>query len=241
MISKELLLKLPPAKQINDKSSLGVLPNAVRFVPKVLHQIVGKKTIAQIDKCLQSWQEIKKAGYEIKIWNDNLIEEFLTESYPFALSAFKNARNHGEAADIARYLIIHYFGGHYMDWDVELLSAGKYLELCAKNPNGFLVVDPVNDTLASETFAAQPNEPYLLSLCEDIVSVYNSGKRDTLNTPAYSGPFRMRESLKKHANSSQSIIEVKDIMAYDYWEIREMPEKVITQPLIHYWMHTWMQ
>jgi mannosyltransferase OCH1-like enzyme len=211
------------------------------FVPKVLHQIVGKKTTAQIDKCLQSWHAIKKSGYEIRIWDDNLIEEFLIESYPFALNAFKNARNHGEAADIARYLIIHHFGGHYMDWDVELLSSDKYLELIDKNPNGFLVIDPVNDTLASETFAARPNEPYLLSLCKDIVEIYNSGKRELLNTPAYSGPFRMRDTLKTHANSSQSIIEVKDIMAYDYWEIREMPEKDITQPLIHYWMHTWMQ
>jgi len=212
-----------------------------RFVPKVLHQIVGKTTTAQIDKCLQSWHAIKKAGYEIRIWNDNLIEEFLLARYPFALDAFKNARNHGEAADIARYLIVHYFGGHYMDWDVELLSSDKYLELSDKNPNGFLVIDPVNDTLASETFAACPDEPYLLSLSKDIVEIYNSGNRESLNTPAYSGPFRMRDTLKTHANSTQSIIEVKDIMAYDYWEIREMPKKVITQPLIHYWMHTWMQ
>lgn len=210
-------------------------------VPKVLHQIVGKKTTQQIDKCLQSWHAIKKSGYEIRIWNDDLIEEFLIEQYPFALNAFKNARNHGEAADIARYLIIHHFGGHYMDWDVELLSPDKYLELSDKNPRGFLVIDPLNDTLASETFAALPNEPYLLSLCEDIVGLYTSGQRELLNTPAYSGPFRMRETLKTHANSSQSIIQVNDLMAYDYWEIRDLPEKVITQPLIHYWLHTWMQ
>ena len=215
--------------------------NKFDSVPNVLHQIVGAKTTPQIDQCLQSWHVMKEFGYEILIWNDALIEEFLIEHYSFAHEAFKNARNHGEAADIARYLIIHHFGGHYMDWDVELLSAEKYLKLMNENPRGYLVVDPVNDSIAAETFAAISSEPYLLSLSKDIIEIFNAGQRESLSTPYYSGPFRMREALKMHANSSQSILEVQEVMAYDYWEIRERPEKMITQPLIHYWMHTWME
>jgi len=209
-------------------------------LPRVVHFITGPKVNFVVERCMSSWNILKNHGYEIKIWTDEIIEPFLLINYPFAYDAFKNARNHGEAADIARYLIIHAYGGYYMDWDVELLSVEDFVALSHRHTNGYLVIDPVNETLAPEVFAARKHEPYLLSLVGDIVDLYRQEVRNTMLTPQYSGPYRMRDSLKKHANSSQHLIPVGEMMAYDYWEIRKMPEREITQPLIHYWVHSWM-
>lgn len=209
-------------------------------VPKHIHLITGPKANAAIKRCMNSWQQLESHGYEIKIWTDDSIALFLQRNYPFACDAFIHARNHAEAADIARYLIIHAHGGYYMDWDVELLCVEGFLKICHDHVKGYLVIDPANNTLASEVFAASRHEPYLLSLVKDIVMLYEQQLRDAMFTPQYSGPYRMRDSLEKHANSSQALIPVKEIFAYDYSEIRTMPERPITQPLIHYWVHSWM-
>lgn len=225
----------------NDWHQLLFTDISTAAIPKVIHLIVGPTSNSVTDRCVQSWDLLKHNGYKIRIWNDDLITLFLQEQYPFAVEAFTKARNHGEAADIARYLIIHAFGGYYMDWDIELLQPDKFLQLVSRCPYGYLVVDPTNGSLASEAFAARKHEPYLLSLTQDIIDIYNGGLRETLRTPEYSGPYRMRDSLQKHANSSQQLIPVKEIFLYDYSEIRRMPKRDITSPLIHYWLHSWMK
>ncbi|MGO1594996.1 MAG: glycosyltransferase [Sphingobacterium sp.] len=209
-------------------------------VPKTIHQIVGPNTTPLIDRCLQSWNILKEYGFEIKVWNDDSIEEFILNSHPFAMEAVVNARNHAEASDIARYLIVYVFGGYYVDWDVELLDAEGFLSLRSSNPNGYMLIDPPNLTLASEYFNAAVADSYLLSLTQDIVELYNNEERHYHNTPQYSGPYRMRDSLAMHNNTRMNILPVKQVFAFDYREIRNPPDKPIVQPLIHYWVHSWI-
>ncbi|HVI43847.1 MAG TPA: glycosyltransferase [Chitinophaga sp.] len=211
------------------------------MVEKIIHQIVGPRQTRLVAHCLRSWHILAGREFSIRIWNDNTINSFIAEHFPFALPALLHARNHGEASDIARYLIIHHFGGYYMDWDIELLDADAFEQLGSAAPEGFLVTDPFNDTLASECFAAVTGEAYLLSLAKDIVDLYNSGLRDNYKTPQYSGPYRMKDSFQLHNNSSQRLIPVNDVFVYNYREIRAMPKRTATQPLIHYWAHSWLQ
>lgn len=210
-------------------------------VPRIIHQIVGPDTTPLILRCLESWKRVLDYGFEIKIWNDNTIERFITEFHPFALNAFKDARNHAEASDIARYLIVYSFGGYYVDWDIELLDCEGFLSVSDLNPNGYMLIDPSNKTLASEYFNCIPRDEYLLRLTNDIVDLYHNGNRNLLRTPQYSGPYRMRDSLVKHRHTTMSIIPVKEVFVYDYSEIRNPPDRPIEQPLIHYWAHSWFK
>jgi mannosyltransferase OCH1-like enzyme len=177
--------------------------------------------------------------FTIRIWNDDLLDIFISEEYPFALSAFRHARNHAEAADIARYLLVYHTGGYYMDWDVQLLDKKAFFELIDRTPKGFLIIDPANGSIAAEAFSAAKSETYLLRLVENIVGIYERNERDRYTTPFFSGPFRMQTVLREYP-TEQSIIPVKEVFAYDYSEIREMPEREITQPMVHYWLHTWI-
>ena len=208
-------------------------------VPGILHQIVGPNTNELIDKCIASWKVLQPLGFTITIWNDESLEEFISTNYPFALEAFLDARNHAEASDIARYLLVHHTGGYYMDWDIELLHIDRFIELIQKTETGFLLQDPANLTLASEAFSAGRHEPYLLSLVKDIVDLYNRGQRDSMGTPQYSGPFRMRDSLLT-SGTRQSLVPIKEAFLYDYTEIRIKPEPPVQRPMIHYWLHTWL-
>ncbi|WP_316828767.1 glycosyltransferase [Pedobacter miscanthi] len=211
------------------------------MVPNVIHHIVGPKGNGLTDRCLNSWQILKDFDFEIRVWTDESITEFISEYHPFALAAFLNARNHAEAADIARYLIVHEFGGYYMDWDVQLIDLAKFLTIVENFSSGYLIQDPINHTLASEAFSALKHEQFLLGLVDNIVFIFNNNFRDILQTPQYSGPYRMRDYYyfcKK--KTKQRIIKVKDIFLYDYTEIRDMPTKTTKTAMIHYWMHSWI-
>jgi len=210
------------------------------MVKKVIHQIVGRNSNFLIERCLRSWDVLKNEGFEVKIWTDQSIQRFIEKIFPFAYEALINARNYAEAADIARYLIVYHYGGYYMDWDIELLDAHRFLTICKEVKKGFLIIDSFNGTLASECFSAQQGEPFLYALSQEIIQIYRSGNRKYYKTPQYSGPYRMREALKKHQNPKQKLIEVNDIFLYNYREIRQMPLKERKAPLIHYWVHGWL-
>ncbi|QDW24355.1 hypothetical protein FFJ24_005755 [Pedobacter sp. KBS0701] len=210
------------------------------MLPKIIHHIVGPKQNKVVRQCLKSWRMLKTYGYEIKIWNDESILIFVRENYPFALQPILEARNHAEVADIARYLIIYHYGGHYYDWDIQLLDIPLFLGLSEKNRDGYLLEDPIDGSIASEAFCAKKNESYLYNVVEDITEIYDKGIRDSLQTFSYSGPYRMRDTLQKNKNSSQSVIPVKDVFLYDYREIKEMPNRIDSKPMIHYWLHSWL-
>jgi hypothetical protein len=210
------------------------------MTPQIIHQITGPRSNGLTQKCLDSWQILAYYDFEIKIWNDESLKIFIGQYYPFAQAAFINARNHGEAADIARYLIVYHFGGYYVDWDVQLIDLNKFFTIVEEYTNGFLIQDQFNQTIASEAFSASKQELFLLGLVENIVSIYENNFRDSMSTPHYSGPFRMRDYYyftKK--DSKQALIPVKDVFLYDYSEIRQMPPRNHSTAMIHYWIHSW--
>lgn len=210
------------------------------MVPQVINIIIGPTRAKLITQCFNSWRPLKKFGFTIKIWNDDSIVDFFKKNHPSALQMIANSRNHAEIADLARYAIIYYHGGYYVDWDIELLYPKQFLDLCKKSPKGFLIQDPLNQTLASECFSAVKGEQYLLNLVENIIEIYNGGFRDELSTPYFSGPFRMREVYYySKLKSAQKVYPVKEIFRYDYEEIRQMPDIRSNAPLIHYWIHSW--
>lgn len=212
------------------------------MVPQIIHIITGPKINFLIKRCIESWSGLIDAGFKIRIWDDFQILEFIKNEYAFTLDAVKNARNHAEVADIARYAIIHFYGGYYVDWDIELLNRERFIDLCATAPQGYLIQDPVNQTLAPEAFSALPGEEFLYHLLDNIVDVFSNNFRDSMPTPQYSGPFRMREVFYFHKqNTRQSIKLVKEVFLYDYLEIRQMLPREIEVPMIHYWIHSWMR
>ena len=210
-------------------------------VSQIVHQIVGAKPSPTVSHCLHSWLKLKDHGFEIYYWNDDRLEIFLEKYYGFALQAFLTARNHAERADIARYLLVYHYGGYYVDWDVSLNSVDEFLKIARREDRGYLVIDPLNGSLASEHFSSCAKDPYLIKIVEDIVSTFERDERDLMSTPQYSGPFRMRATLRKFDRIEQSKITVKEIFEYSYDEIRRQREFCKSGVLTHFWEHSWIE
>lgn len=210
------------------------------MVEKIIHQITGPNTTELTERCLKSWSALTNKGFGIVTWTDDTINGFIDEHYEFAMPAIESARNHAEASDIARYLIVYHFGGYYVDWDIHLNDDNLFIKLHNDCSKGCLVVDPINQTLASEFFSAMTQERFLLELAKDIIETFNRDERDLMNTPQYSGPYRMRASLRRHPITSQDIVPVKEIFEYDYSEIRNASNFEVKGIMTHYWAHSWL-
>jgi mannosyltransferase OCH1-like enzyme len=209
------------------------------MTPKIIHHIIGRSQTDLIKKCLHSWSVLKDDGFEILLWTDDKLEEFIALNFPFALRSFQTARNYAEASDIARYLLVYKFGGYYVDWDILLFNYESFQKISNSNLTGYLLIDTKNQTLASEHFSAPPGEEYLLSLVKDIVATFNRGERELMGTPQFSGPYRMKVSYAQFPKSKQCVIDVKKIFEYDYTEIRQATTFGQNKIMVHYWTHTW--
>lgn len=208
---------------------------------KIIHQIIGKKPSEIVKTCLESWKNLEHFDFEIIYWNDEKIENFVKEYYPFAYQPILTARNHAEVADIARYLIVYHFGGFYVDWDILLNDIQGFINLSESESQGYLLIDPINGTFASEHFSAAVNEGYLLRIVEQIVQTYTRNERELMYTPQYSGPYRMKNVLQNFPHTTQKIIPVKEVFEFDYKEVRDAEVFGENGIMTHFWEHSWIK
>ena len=63
-------------------------------------------------------QFCKEHNYEYKMWNLKMCEELIIEKYPEYICLWSEFRYPIQQADFIRYLILHDYGGWYVDCDV---------------------------------------------------------------------------------------------------------------------------
>lgn len=88
-------------------------------VPKVIHQVMFNTTIPQrfLDarkKC----QQVNR-GLSFILWNKTMVDQLVEDHYPFIHDLFHSYNVWVKRADVARYLIVHYYGGIYIDMDTD--------------------------------------------------------------------------------------------------------------------------
>lgn len=90
-----------------------------KSIPKVIHYCwFGRgKQNELINACILSWKKILPE-YKIVLWNE---DNFPYENYPFARQALKD-KKWAFVSDVARLYALYYYGGIYMDTDVEVLK-----------------------------------------------------------------------------------------------------------------------
>ena len=89
------------------------------MIPKIIHYcwFGNGKQNELIQKCISTWKEVLPE-YEIVLWNEN---NFPVNKYPFAKQALQD-KKWAFVSDVARLHALYYYGGIYMDTDVEVLK-----------------------------------------------------------------------------------------------------------------------
>ncbi len=96
----------------------------MRYIPKIIHLIwFGKNPYPPIvQKCITSWEKFCQ-GYEIKLWNE---ETFDVKSNTFVNEAY-GEKKWAFVSDYVRLYALYYYGGVYIDSDVEVLKSFENL------------------------------------------------------------------------------------------------------------------
>lgn len=96
-------------------------------IPKVIYMC--HKKIDQIKEYSQNWKKLNP-DYEIKLYDDDLCKQFLTEEYPpLHLEIFNSIKDGPIKADFWRVCIINKYGGLYVDADIQpLVPLDTYID-----------------------------------------------------------------------------------------------------------------
>ena len=91
------------------------------IIPSLCHFIWldSKHSIPSTERLfIHRWQ-IKNPTYGIMIWDSISINKLIYRKYPQYFGLWKSLKNKGKRSDFARYLILHCYGGFYLDADQE--------------------------------------------------------------------------------------------------------------------------
>ena len=138
-----------------NRGELETLKNAsknMKTPPIVLHQIWcgpnttrGRKS-GDNKPFLEQWKEARKVWRVVmenrtRFWTDETILRLLQTRYPQLLSTYKFFKTGVQQADMARLVVLHAFGGAYVDIDTYPQTSNHISQLAvlsAGDPNGRL-------------------------------------------------------------------------------------------------------
>lgn len=99
------------------------------MIPKIIHQTAPAdetKWPFLWKICQKTWQE-KFPDWQYMFWNDDDLEKFIREEYPWFYETYMSYDKTIKRVDAARYFILHKYGGIYADMDYECLKNFEHL------------------------------------------------------------------------------------------------------------------
>ena len=94
---------------------------ATNLVPRIIHQTYKTEVLPEN---FQTWREeckVLNPCWEFKLWTDENNLDLVSTYYPELLSMYQGYDVHIKRVDAARYLMLHRYGGVYMDMDLTCL------------------------------------------------------------------------------------------------------------------------
>jgi len=133
-------------------------------IPKIIHQTA----YANENEWHPIWKHCQQStlkhfkDFEYKFWDDNSLDNFVKEKYPQIYKEYKNFPAHIFQLDCVRYLLLHHFGGIYIDMDVYCYD-NFYEELIGE----VNLVESIGDELVQNSLMASvPNNSFWLDCYE---------------------------------------------------------------------------
>ena len=91
-------------------------------IPRIIHQTWKTREVpARFKQYAESWQQ-SHPEFEYRLWSDEDNRALVRDHYPWFLSTYDGYRETIQRVDSARVLILHRFGGLYVDLDFESLK-----------------------------------------------------------------------------------------------------------------------
>ena len=174
-----------------------------KVIPRRIHQM-GPKHIGNEQWAMnqERWIAVYQTqlNYEYVYWTDDLIEKFILRKYPEALHLYLSYSRNVQRYDMARYLILHHFGGIYVDLDISPWTHTQWLNESLihsehKGPPTTIVVFGMAGILSNDLIAAAPGCSLMTFVISNLENYHKNWISPYLTVMASAGPVFFTEHV----------------------------------------------
>ncbi|KAH3822308.1 uncharacterized protein LOC127831054 [Dreissena polymorpha] len=141
-------------------------------IPSHIHQVFFFETSPEIPSDLVAARQTClniHPGYGYTLWNKTAINQLIDAHYPDVRELYESYDHWVKRADVARYLVIHHYGGWYLDFDIECLNSFDKLTNKAFKEKRSIVVrltDPVG--FSNDFIGSTPHHPFMAEIISSL-------------------------------------------------------------------------
>lgn len=215
------------------------------IIPKIIHQTWKTKNLPENLKfCVNSWKKYNPE-YTYMFWSDKDIDIFIREKYPQYIDIYSKLTQGIQIADLFRILILHYYGGIYVDIDFECLRPIDFWNMNYSKIN--IAFEPKEhhkiDVLCNALIISPKNIDTLLEIIEHGKRIIKKNNREVMNL---FGPIAWTNVLYQNQDINildrNLIYPIPDITANKTLENKYL-NKILTRNFnnswaVHYWHHS---
>lgn len=225
-------------------------------IPKIIHQTWKDNNLPESFRRLSSSWKVMLPDWEYHLWTDDMNRDFVHTHYPEFLDKYDTYPKNIQRADAIRYLLLHTFGGLYVDMDFECLKH-EFVSLL-ENVNFMAGKEPYAHArrfgreyiICNALMASVPSHPFLKCVIQRMMNhpqgwIVRHG-RDILDS---TGPFLLTDVYRDYPQKDGlRILEPENlypIMLGEAYHLRQgqMPEemrhRIHSAYAVHYFLGTW--
>jgi mannosyltransferase OCH1-like enzyme len=185
-------------------AAMGKKPVFPTTVSKILHQSWSKRDLAPHSAELTAGWKALHPGWTYKLWTDEECLAFVSAVYPEFLARYKSFPYAIQRFDAVRYLILHTYGGVYLDLDMLPLKTLTFLETCnefvlSKEPAEAAAIHGRDFIVSNAFMASPPQHKFIQYLIQDMLTHVSSFKDRNTHILDTTGPFFMSRVYKRRS------------------------------------------
>ncbi|KAH3704398.1 hypothetical protein DPMN_079453 [Dreissena polymorpha] len=150
------------------------------YFPKHVHQIFfnaeGRGMPKNFEEGLLTWQRDHnlKYAFTYTLWNLSMVENLISINYPWMKRTFNGYSQWVQKVDLAKYVILHKYGGLYADLDISSKSR-DISELYGKvsKETNVILYETQPFGIGGDFFLSKPTDPYF---CEVLCALPQADK-----------------------------------------------------------------
>lgn len=145
------------------------------ILPLRIHQIYYNINNAdlspELKQAQQSWLILNKQ-FNYTLWNETMVEELLHDEYPYLEDLYYSYDRWIHKIDVAKYIILHQYGGIYADLDIECIQDMFETYKSFPADTGIVMYYTKPFGVATDFLIAKPKHPFMSAVIRGLKSSY---------------------------------------------------------------------
>lgn len=185
--------------------------------PLRIHQIyfnVSKSNslYLKLKDARESWSRLNRQ-FEYKLWDEAMVEELIRDKYPHMKELYKSFSRWIQKVDMAKYLILHQYGGIYADIDIECVKNMKEVYETFPKYTGVVMYYTKPFGVATDFIIAKPKHSFMTLVVQRLSSAHRWYILPYLNAMLATGPVYLSARYWTFKNR-QDILVLKDTKSF---------------------------